>query len=135
MGAKSKKTLPPADENEKPREKLTYRLGEVSKLTGASLENLEAWENEFPFLNAGRTGSGRKFFRRRDVDIIRRIQELVTAESLTMAGIRRQVEKEFGLIPAEPIHPDKLRKALYALRNELSELADALDKGQAKRVK
>ena len=135
MGAKSKKTILPADENEKPAGKLAYRFEEVSKLTGASLENLEAWESEFPFLNAGRTGTGHKFFRQGDVDIIRRIQELVTAENLTMAGIRRQVEKEFGLVPAEPIHPDKLRKTLYTVRDELTQLAGSLGKGQGKKAK
>jgi DNA-binding transcriptional MerR regulator len=135
MGAKSKTPRPNADEAEKPAGKLAYRFEEVSRLTGASVEALEAWEKEFPYLNAGRTGSGQKFFRQGDVEIIRRIQELVSGKNLTLAGIRRQVEKEFGLAPAEPLHPDKLRKALFSLRDELSELANSLGTGRGKKVK
>ncbi len=133
MGAKSKAPPSKNEETEKPAAKLAYKFEEVARMTGASLEALEAWEKEFPFLNAGRTGSGRRFFRQGDVDIVRRIQELVSAKNLTMAGIRRQVEKEFGLASPESVHPDKLRKALYSLREELSDLADSLGKGQGKK--
>lgn len=114
--------------DEKSKAKLVYRFDEVARLAKLDTGTLEAWEKEFPFLNAGRTGSGQKFFRQKDVDIILRIKELLAAESHTMAGIRRRIEEEFGLLPALPIHPEKLRKALYNVRDELQQIASVLEK-------
>ena len=119
--------------DDKPKAKLVYRVDEVVRLAKVDESTLEAWENEFPFLNAGRTGSGQKFFRQKDLDIILRIRELVEAKSHTMAGIRRRVEEEFGLQPSLPLHPEKLRKALYNVRGELQELAASLEKLPKKR--
>jgi len=119
--------------DDKPKPKLVYRIDEVVRLAKVDEATLEAWENEFPFLNAGRTGNGQKFFRQKDIDIILRIRELLEAKSHTMAGIRRRVEEEFGLQPALPLHPEKLRKALYNVRDELQELAASLGKQPKKR--
>ncbi|HYA49401.1 MAG TPA: MerR family transcriptional regulator [Burkholderiales bacterium] len=119
--------------DEKPKAKLVYRMDEVARLAKVDEPTLESWESEFPFLNAGRTGSGQKFFRQRDVDIILRIKELVSAKSHTMAGVRRRIEEEFGLQPSLPLHPDKLRKALYSVREELQQLASSLERLPKKR--
>ncbi len=117
----------------KPPEKLVYGFQEVAKLVDVEPETLETWENEFPFLNAGRTGTGQRFFRQKDVDIIRRIKELLSEKALTLAGIKRRIEQEFGLAPADHVHPDKLRKALYTVRDELHQIAKTLDKGPRKK--
>lgn len=118
---------------DKPKAKLVYRVGEVARLAGLDEETLESWEKEFPFLNAGRTGSGQKFFRQKDVDIILRIKELLSAKTHTTAGIRRRVEEEFGLLPVLPLHPEKLRKALYNVRDELQQIASSLEKQPKRR--
>ena len=119
--------------DDKPKPKLVYRFDEVARLAKIDEATLEAWEAEFPFVNAGRTGNGQKFFRQKDVDIILRIKELAAAKSHTMAGIRRRIEDEFGLQPSLPVHPDKLRKALYGVREELQQLAASLEKLPKKR--
>ena len=119
--------------DDKSKPKLIYRYDEVSRITAIDEGTLESWEKEFPFLNAGRTGRGKKFFRQKDLDIIVRIKELLAAKTLTMAGIKRRIEEEFGLLPSAPIHPEKLRKALYNVREELQEIASSLEKGPKKR--
>ena len=63
--------------DEKSKVKLVYKLDEVSRLTGVDAATLTTWEEEFPFLSAGLTGSGEKFFRQQDVAIIARIKELM----------------------------------------------------------
>jgi len=119
--------------DEKPKAKLVYKLEEVIRLAKLDAETLESWEKEFPFLNAGRTGNGQKFFRQRDVDIILRIKELASTRTLTMAGIKRRIEEEFGLALSAPVHPEKLRKALCNVREELLEIASSLEKAPKKR--
>ncbi len=100
-------------------EKLFYRLEEVSRLTKVDAATIESWEKEFPFLQPGWTGSGVKIFRQKDVDIILRIKALLDEKSVTLAGAKRRIENELGLRPAVPVHPDKLRKALLQVRDEL----------------
>ena len=108
-------------------EKLFYPLDEVSRLTKLSPKNIEAWEEEFYFLNAGRTGSGKKIFRQRDVDIMLRLKELVENQGMTLAGAKRKIELEFGLISKTPVHPERLKKMLFKIRAQLKDIASDLD--------
>ncbi len=120
--------------DEKSKTKLVYKLDEVSRLTGLDAATLAAWEEEFPFLSAGLTGSGEKFFRQQDVAMIARIKELMAAKTLTMAGIKRRVEDEFGLTRSAPVHPERLRKALNNVREELQDIVSTLDDGRKKKA-
>jgi len=120
--------------NEKAGTKLVYKLDEVSRLTGVDAATLTAWEEEFPFLNAGLTGSGEKFFRQQDVAIIARIRELTASKTLTVAGIKRRIEDEFGLARSNPVQPEKLRKTLNSVREELQDIVSKLDGGRKKKA-
>jgi DNA-binding transcriptional MerR regulator len=109
------------------RTKLVYKMDEVCRLTGVDAAALAAWEEEFPFLSAGLTGSGEKYFRERDVAIVARVKELMASKTLTMAGVKRRIEDEFDLPRTNPVHPERLRKALNSVRDELQEIVTTLD--------
>jgi len=115
------------------RTKLVYKMDEVCRLTGVDAATLAVWEEEFPFLSAGLTGSGEKFFREQDVAIVARVKELMASKTLTMAGVKRRIEDEFGLPRTNPVHPERLRKALNSVRDELQEIVSKLDGGQKKK--
>ena len=120
--------------DEKSKVKLVYKLDEVLRLTGVDASTLTTWEEEFPFLSAGLTGSGEKFFRQQDVAIIARIKELMAGKTLTLAGIKRRIEDEFGLGRSNPVHPEKLRSALNNVRDELQDIVFALDGGRKRKA-
>ncbi len=128
MTAKKENAQPRLFKDAAAPDKLVYKVDEVSRLTKVEAPVIEAWEQEFPFLRAGKTGSGERYFRPKDIEIIRRIRDLVEEKNLTMAGIRRRVEEEFGLRPTGPIHPEKLKRALYDVRDELQDIAVTLGK-------
>jgi DNA-binding transcriptional MerR regulator len=128
MTAKKENSQPKLFKDAAAPGKLVYKVDEVSRLTKVEPAVIEAWEQEFPFLRAGRTGSGDRYFRPKDIEIIRRIRALVEEKTLTMAGIRRRVEEEFGLRPTGPIHPEKLKRTLYDVRDELQEIVVVLGK-------
>lgn len=132
----AKKDVSPAKpaKDDRARAKLVYKLDEVSRLTGVDPATLDAWEEEFPFLSAGRTGTGEKFFRQQDVAIIARVRELLAAKTLTMAGVKRRIEDEFHLAPSHPVHPERLRKALNNVREELQDIVSELDGGRKKKA-
>jgi DNA-binding transcriptional MerR regulator len=111
---------------EKDQAKLFYRLEEVSRLARLEPKVIEKWEKEFPFLHAGQTGTGQKYFRQKDLEIILRLKELVVKEGLTLAGAKRKIEAEFEGKQAEPVHPDRLKKVLFEVRSELQGLANSL---------
>jgi DNA-binding transcriptional MerR regulator len=119
--------------SERSGDKLVFKVAEVTRMTMVDPETLESWENEFPFLASGRTGSGQKFFRQQDVAIIRRIRELLDSKTLTMAGVKRRIEDEFGLARPHPVHPEKMRKALHSVRDGLQDIVSSLERGRKKR--
>lgn len=112
----------------KRREKLVYRLEEVCRLVQLSPEVINRWAEEFPFLHAGLTSKGQKVFRRQDVEIIKRLKELLFKEKLTLAGAKRKIEEEFGLKSKGQIHPDKLKKILIEVKDQLEEIRESLEK-------
>jgi len=130
-----KKKIPQPNlfKEDKTQVKLVYKLDEVSRMTGVDAATLASWEEEFPFLSAGLTGSGEKFFRQRDVAIIARIKDLMAAKTLTLAGIKRRIEDEFDLSRSHPVHPERLRKTLNNVRDELQDIVSSLDGGRKKR--
>ena len=116
--------------DDKAKTKLVYKIDEVTRMTGVDAATLAAWEEEFPFLSAGLTGSGEKFFRQQDVAMIARIRELLAGNTLTKAGIKRRIEDEFGLARSNPVPPEKLRKTLNNVRDELQDIVSSLDGGR-----
>jgi DNA-binding transcriptional MerR regulator len=110
----------------KKQEKLFYRIEEVSRLTKLDPEVIAGWEKEFPFLQPGQTGSGQKIFRPRDVEIILRIKALLDEKSVTLAGAKRRIEEEMGLRTPSTVHPDKLRKMLLQVRDELQSILESI---------
>jgi DNA-binding transcriptional MerR regulator len=114
--------------SEKDPTRLFYRLDEVSRIAQIEPKVIEKWEKEFAFLHAGQTGSGQKIFRQKDLDIIIRLKELLLKEGLTLAGAKRKIEAEFEGRSSLPLHPDRLKKALVEVRDQLQEIAGSLGK-------
>ncbi|MFQ6070174.1 MAG: MerR family transcriptional regulator [Candidatus Aminicenantales bacterium] len=113
-------------------EKLVYKLEEVSRIACLDPQVIDSWEKEFPFLNAGKTASGSKIFREKDLKIILRVKELLEKKSYTLAGAKRKIEEEFGMKPSEDIHPDRLKKTLLMIREQLEEISLLLRKDRKK---
>ena len=134
MSEKKAAVQPKPFKDEKSKAKLVYKFDEVSRMTGVDTATLASWEEEFPFLSAGLTGSGEKFFRQQDVAIVARVKDLMATKTLTMAGIKRKIEDEFGLAPSNPVHPERLRKALHSVRDELQDIVTSLGGGRKKKT-
>jgi DNA-binding transcriptional MerR regulator len=109
-------------------EKLIFRLDEVSRLIKVPAKTIESWEKEFPFLHAGQNSRGQKIFRNKDVEIMLRIKALLLEKKLTIAGVKRRIEEEFGMRSATPVHPERIKKVLLQVRDDLQEIASRLQK-------
>jgi len=114
--------------NEQIPDKLIYKLEEVSRITRLDPKVIDSWERELYFLNAGETGTGSKVFRKKDLTIILRLKELLENEGLTLAGAKRQIEDEFGIRKSPQVHPDRIKKTLFRVRDQLKDIVSNLEK-------
>lgn len=82
-------------------DKPAFKAAEVCELLRVPAYVLRSWENEFRDLGVSKTVSGPRVYRREDVARALRIRDLVLNEGLTLAGVRRRLERESGAPSAE----------------------------------
>jgi DNA-binding transcriptional MerR regulator len=71
--------------------KLFYRIGEISRLTGLEPYVLRYWETEFPQISPDKGKSGQRLYKKKDLDAILRIKSLLYREGYTIAGARKKL--------------------------------------------
>jgi DNA-binding transcriptional MerR regulator len=112
-------------------DKLYYRIGEVARLCGVETYVLRFWETEFPQLKPNKSGAGQRLYRRREVDLARRIRHLLYEEGYTIPGARQHFQAE----ARKPAESGQLQLAgggmkspakLAKLRTELKEILGML---------
>ena len=75
-------------------DRLYFRIGDVSKLCRLPAYVLRFWETEFPQLKPSKSSTGQRMYRRRDVENVLRIKQLLYEEGFTIAGARQQMRSE-----------------------------------------
>jgi DNA-binding transcriptional MerR regulator len=115
-------------------DKLYFRIGEVSKLCDLPAYVLRFWESEFPQLKPHKGGTGQRLYRRRDVEMVLRIKNLLYDEGYTIPGARQvfkaelhHKEPQLALGIGEATRPAP-SKQLRKLQKELRDLHAILSK-------
>jgi len=75
-------------------DKLYFRIGEVARLCRLPAYVLRFWETEFPQLKPNKSGTGQRMYRRRDVETVVRIKQLLYDDGFTIAGARQLLRGE-----------------------------------------
>src|SRR5438067_6916477 len=75
-------------------EKLYFRIGEVASLCRLPAYVLRFWETEFPQLKPVKSSTGQRMYRRKEVETLLRIKQLLYEEGFTIAGARQQLRVE-----------------------------------------
>lgn len=76
------------------RRKLYYKIGEACKLLEIQPYVLRYWETEFPALSPSKSRSGQRVYSEAELDVIRRIKQLLYEEGYTIAGAKKKLESE-----------------------------------------
>ena len=111
-------------------DKLYFKIGEVSQLVGVEPYVLRYWESEFPGLSPRKSNTGQRMFRRKDVEMLFHIKELLYEKKFTIEGARKALKS--GKIDAVVTEPESLKRQeeLFPSTNPLpgirQELADIL---------
>ena len=114
--------------------KLYFRIGEVCKLLKLEPYVLRFWESEFPSLSPTKGANGRRMYRKKDVEMVLTIKDLLYERGFTIAGARKVLSSRkdaAAAIPAvtrspksqaQPTRPapEKLDQVKLELRNILT---------------
>jgi DNA-binding transcriptional MerR regulator len=75
-------------------DKLYFKIGEVAELLGVEPYVLRYWETEFPSLSPKKSGTGHRLYRRKDVELLLRIKNLLYEKRFTIEGARQWLQQE-----------------------------------------
>jgi DNA-binding transcriptional MerR regulator len=75
-------------------DKLYFRIGEVATLCRLPAYVLRFWESEFPQLKPVKSSTGQRMYRKRDVESVLRIKQLLYEQGFTIAGARQRLRTE-----------------------------------------
>jgi DNA-binding transcriptional MerR regulator len=115
-------------------ERLYYRIGEVSRITGLKAHVLRYWESEFKVIKPYKGGSLQRLYRKKDLDLILKIKKLLYEDGFTIAGAKKKIRdleraenKQMKLRLIEKGSNGKDRELLVAIREELRGIRKMLE--------
>ena len=77
-------------------DKLFFKIGEVSRLTGIKAHVLRYWESEFPTLNPPKNRADQRVYRKKDIETVLLIKTLLYDENYTISGARKKIREMRG---------------------------------------
>jgi DNA-binding transcriptional MerR regulator len=118
-----RRTPAPVDPDGIP-DKPYFKIGEAARLCAVKPYVLRYWETEFRSVRPQKTRSQQRLYRRKDVELLLKIRQLLYAERFTIEGARarlREMGHEEG--PPPPVPPPEIdRDALRRIKQGLLDL-------------
>jgi DNA-binding transcriptional MerR regulator len=109
-------------------DKLYYKIGEVSKITGVKPHVLRYWESEFREIKPYKSRSLQRLYRKRDIELILRIKKLLYEDMFTISGAKRKIRgsadksKQMDL----QFNEEAYKKILTEIKRELKGITQSL---------
>jgi DNA-binding transcriptional MerR regulator len=103
-------------------DKLFYRIGDVSEITGIKPHILRYWEAEFSGLHPRKNRAGQRVYERRDVELVLEIKKLLYEQRYTISGAKKLLARQHKQMPkklAAAKTPGDMTAALKMCRQEL----------------
>ena len=102
-------------------DKLYFKIGEVSEISGLPSHVLRFWESEFKRIKPRRTDAGQRSYTRKDIETILEIKHLLYDKKFTLEGARNYLNSRTG--------PETLseKRLLEDIKAELRSIRDMLD--------
>lgn len=104
-------------------DKLYFRIGEVTEITGLAAYVLRFWESEFSAINPRRTESGQRLYRKSDIETILKIKHLLYDKKFTIEGAKKHLKKQ----PKQSSRTDTPQALLLEIREELAKIRSIID--------
>ena len=106
-------------------DKQYFKIGEVAEIAGVEPYVLRYWETEFKSIRPEKTRSNQRLYRRRDVETVLTIKQLLYDEGFRIDGAKRRLRELAGEEP-----PPAATKLAAKLRDALAELEKIVDEDE-----
>ena len=101
-------------------EKAYFRIGEVSKILDVETHVIRYWETEFKTLKPVRTNTAQRLYRKKDVQELLNIRDLLYLQRFTIDGAKKQLIKMRS--DGEPKKGDEEKEKLILIKRELQQI-------------
>lgn len=112
-------------------DKLYFKIGEVTEISGVAAHVLRYWESEFKIIRPFRASSKQRLYRRIDVENILRIRKLLYDEGYTIPGARKYLSKKTEAqredAPAVVVTREEKHTLFEQIRDELEDIKKLLE--------
>ncbi|HUN55140.1 MAG TPA: MerR family transcriptional regulator [Smithella sp.] len=106
-------------------EKAYFRIGEVSKILQVEPYVIRYWETEFKTVSPVRTKTAQRLYRRKDVQELLTIKNLLYAQRFTIDGAKKQLHKTRNNGESRDNDYDK-QKWLIRIKEELQQIREII---------
>lgn len=101
-------------------DKAYFRIGEVSKILNVEPYVIRYWETEFRTIKPVRTRTAQRLYRKKDVQELLTIRNLLYSQRFTIDGAKKQLFKIRGSCEPEKINLEK--EKLIRIKQELEQI-------------
>ena len=111
--------------------KLYYSISEVSNITELKAYVLRYWETEFSQLKPPKNRAGNRTYRKKDIEIILKIKDLLYEKKFTIDGARNILKGNEDLSVTEnssDVDLEKQEIIFSKIKNELKEILSIISK-------
>jgi DNA-binding transcriptional MerR regulator len=103
-------------------DKIYFTIGEVSKLCLLEPYVLRYWEQEFPQLSPTKRCGNRRYYKRDEILLIRRIKHLLYVQGFTIEGARTKLDSDKKTVKTNPKSTELLKNVVVKLQSIVVEL-------------
>lgn len=79
--------------NNKPTEKILYKISEVAKMFEVNISAVRFWEKEFDILKPKKNNKGNRLFTIKDIKNIKIIHHLLKERGFTVEGAKKKIKE------------------------------------------
>ncbi|MCK9196480.1 MAG: MerR family transcriptional regulator [Syntrophales bacterium] len=106
-------------------DKTYFRIGEVSSILGVESYVVRYWESEFKSVKPVRTRSDQRLYRRKDLEELMIIRDLLYKDHFTIKGAKNQLSRR-GSITRQEGDVDQGKQLLTAVKVMLRQIREIL---------
>lgn len=107
-------------------DKTYFRIGEVSKILGVEPYVVRYWETEFKTVKPIRTKSEQRLYRKKDLEELALIRNLLYRDRFTIAGAKKKIQELHRETPEAGAADEQCRAKLRSIKQELKAIRDLL---------
>jgi len=107
-------------------EKAYFRIGEVSKIVNVEPYVIRYWETEFKTVNPVRTKTAQRLYRKKDVQELLAIKNLLYLQRFTIDGAKKQLHKSRNNDEPEERDNEKQKLFLIRIKKELQQIKEII---------